>query len=200
MGDKNKSDIIKLRRSQLTRAAYSVVSKKGYYNFTIKDIAKEAGLSTGLVHYYFKDKQDLLFNLLKEMNKNLKVYLNKSISQSDDPSEKLTIFIKQAFDLVVTQKDYSFVLFDFWTQINRNEKMKKANIKLFQSYRHECSEILKEGIKTGVFKEVDINYTTAIIIAVIQGMIIQYVIDNEAFNYSEYTDKVTDQIITLVIN
>ncbi len=42
---------------QLTAAAYRVVSRKGYYNFTIKDIAREAGLSTGLVHYYFKDKQ-----------------------------------------------------------------------------------------------------------------------------------------------
>jgi len=199
MNDKNKSDIINLRRSQLTKAAYQVVSKKGYYNFTIKDIAQEAGLSTGLVHYYFKDKQDLLFNLLKEMNKNLKVYLNKSISHLTNPAEKLEIFVKQAFELVVNEKEYSFVLFDFWTQINRNEKMKNANIKLFQSYRDECSKILKEGIDKGVFKEIDVSYATAVIISIIQGMIIQHVIDNEAFNYMEYSQTITQQIKDFVM-
>lgn len=199
MNEKSKSDIINLRRSQLTKAAYQVVSRKGYYNFTIKDIAKEAGLSTGLVHYYFKDKQDLLFNLLKEMNLNLKVYLNKSISQSDDPAAKLMIFIRQAFDLVVNEKDYSYVLFDFWTQINRNEKMKRANIKLFQSYRDECSQILKEGIEKGIFKDLDINYHTTIIISLIQGMIIQYVIDKDAFDYAEYTDRIIEGIKSFVM-
>ncbi len=66
--ERKSNDISKMRRSQLTKAAYKVVGRKGYYNFTIRDIAREAGLSAGLVHYYFKDKQDLLLNLLKEMN------------------------------------------------------------------------------------------------------------------------------------
>ncbi len=51
---KERSDIFDIRRAQLTSATYNVVSKKGYYNFTIKDIAQEAGMSTGLIHYYFK--------------------------------------------------------------------------------------------------------------------------------------------------
>ena len=199
MNEKSKSDIINLRRSQLTKAAYQVVSRKGYYNFTIKDIAKEAGLSTGLVHYYFKDKQDLLFNLLKEMNSNLKIYLNKSISQSDSPVEKLVIFIRQAFDLVVNEKDYSYVLFDFWTQINRNEKMKKANIKLFQSYRDECSKILREGIDKGIFWDLDVSYYTAIIISLIQGMVIQCVIDKDAFDYIDYSGRIIEQIKSFVM-
>ena len=64
MSERRKSDLINLRRSQLTKAAYKVVGQKGYYDFTIKDIAREAGLSTGLVHYYFKNKEDLLLTLL----------------------------------------------------------------------------------------------------------------------------------------
>ena len=37
MEEKKSNDIGRLRRSQLTKAAYKVVSRKGYYNFTIKD-------------------------------------------------------------------------------------------------------------------------------------------------------------------
>lgn len=198
MNERSKSDIINLRRNQLTRAAYKVVGQKGYYDFTIRDIAREAGLSTGLVHYYFKNKEDLLLNLLKEINKNMLVILNRSISKSEDPREKLAIFMKQAFDLVESEKDYFYIVIDFWTQVNKNDRMKRANVKLFKSYRDEISKILKEGIEQGVFVKMDIDYTAAVIISIIQGLIIQYVIDNNAFNYEEFSKKVMKHVNDLV--
>ncbi len=199
MGEKSNNDIINLRRSQLTRAAYNVVSKKGYYNFTIKDISKESGLSTGLVHYYFKNKQDLMLNLIREMNKNLKKYLNNGLSHSDDPVEKLKIYITQAFELVKNEENYFYVVIDFFSQINRSERMRKANIRLIESYRNECARILQEGVEKGVFKDIDINYVTTVIISLIQGMIIQYVIDKDAFDYGEYAHRVIQQIIDMVL-
>ncbi|PKN75056.1 MAG: hypothetical protein CVU52_06325 [Deltaproteobacteria bacterium HGW-Deltaproteobacteria-10] len=194
MNEKNKSDIISMRRNQLIKAAYNVVGQKGYYDFTIRDIAQEAGMSTGLVHYYFKNKEDLLLNLLKEMNKNILSILNGSISNVKDPSEKLNIFMRQAFDLVTNEKYYSYLVLDFWTQVNKNERMKRANVKLFKSYRDEVAAILKEGVEKGVFVEMDVVYTSAVIISMIQGLIIQYVIDNNAFPYEDHTRKLMRQI------
>jgi TetR/AcrR family fatty acid metabolism transcriptional regulator len=199
MGEKSNNDIINLRRSQLTKAAYNVVSKKGYYNFTIKDISKESGLSTGLVHYYFKNKQDLMLNLIREMNKNLKKYLNNGLSHSEDPVEKLKIYITQAFELVKNEENYFYVVIDFFSQINRSERMRKANIRLIESYRNECARILQEGVEKGVFKDIDIKYVTTVIISLIQGMIIQYVIDKDAFDYGEYAQRAIQQIIDMVL-
>ncbi len=192
------NDIGRLRRSQLTRAAYKVVSRKGYYNFTLKDIAREAGLSAGLVHYYFKDKQDLLLNLLKEINSNLKTYLNKELVRTKNPMDRMLTFMEQAFGLVEKEKDYFYVLIDFWTQVNRNSRMRQANIKLFQSYRDECAALLQEGIAMGCFREMNVKYTATVIISLIQGTIIQYVIDNAAFNYNEYSAGIKDQIIRMI--
>jgi AcrR family transcriptional regulator len=198
MNERSKSDIINLRRAQLTRAAYKVVGQKGYYDFTIRDIAREAGLSTGLVHYYFKNKEDLLLNLLKEINRNMLIILNKAISTSEDPKEKLNIFMTQAFNLVKDEKDYFYIVIDFWTQVNKNDRMKRANTKLFKSYRDEISKILKEGIEKGVFMKMDVDYTSAVIISIIQGMIIQYVIDTSAFDYEDYAKKLMKHVNDLV--
>ncbi len=196
---KNKDDIIAIRRSQLTNAAYKVVAKKGYYDFTIKDIAKEAGLSTGLVHYYFKNKEDLLLNLLKEMNKTMTLYLHKATIKSKSPAEKLKIFMTQAFDLILQEGDYFYIIIDFLTQVNRNERMKNANKKLFKSYRDECEKIIEEGVKAKVFKEMDIRYTSTIIISIVQGLIIQYAIDDKAFDYKKYSKNVSKFINNLVL-
>ncbi|MBP7736037.1 MAG: TetR/AcrR family transcriptional regulator [Spirochaetes bacterium] len=198
MNERSKSDIINLRRNQLTRAAYKVVGQKGYYDFTIRDIAREAGLSTGLVHYYFKNKEDLLLNLLKEINRNMLVGLNRAITKTDDPREKLTIFMQQAFGLVESEKDYFYIVIDFWSQVNKNDRMKRANIKLFKSYREEVSKILKEGYDQGYFVKMDIDFTAAVVISILQGLIIQYVIDNNAFNFEEITKRVMKQVNDLV--
>lgn len=198
MNEKTKNDISNIRRAQLIRAAYKVVGQKGYYDFTIRDIALEAGLSTGLVHYYFKNKEDLLLNLLKEINKNITNVLGKNISKVEDPREKLNIFMTQAFDLMKNEKDYFYIVIDFWSQVNKNERMKRANIKLFKSYRDEVTAILKEGVEKGVFVEMDVVYTAAVIISIIQGLIIQCVIDNNAIPYEDYTKKVMNHIKALV--
>jgi AcrR family transcriptional regulator len=194
MNERNKSDIINLRRNQLTKAAYKVVGQKGYYDFTIRDIAREAGMSTGLVHYYFKNKEELLLHLLKEINKNILGSLNRSISKAEDPKEKLNIFMKQAFDLVTSEKDYSYLVIDFWSQVNKNDRMKRANIKLFKSYRDEVAAILAEGVEKGIFVKMEVVYAATVIISMIQGLIIQYVLDNNAFPYEDYTRKVMGQI------
>jgi len=200
MNDRNRNDILNLRRSQLTKAAYQVVSKKGYYNFTIKDIANEAGLSTGLVHYYFKDKQDLLLTLLKEINSNVRHLLDIEIRESSDPREKLDIFITQAFNIVEREKSYFYVLLDFWTQLNHNERMRNAIRKLYESYRSVCSGILSEGVEAGYFKgDMDIHYTATMIVSMIQGTIIQYVIDPGSFNYGDFTTKIKNQVIQEII-
>jgi len=199
MNERNKNDLLNMRRAQLTRAAYKVVGEKGYSDFTIKDIALEAGLSTGLVHYYFKNKEDLLIKLLKEMNSNLKDQLNKVLSALTEPQDKLLAFCDEAFALMDKEKAYFNVLLDFWAQINRNKRIRQANIKLFQSFRDEVTGIIKEGAAKGVFMDVDVKLTSVIIVSLLQGTIIQYIIDNEAFDYREYTGRIKEQIFSMVM-
>ena len=53
------------RRAQILRAAVKLFSDEGYYTTTISQIAREAGVSTGLIYQYFGDKDDVLFLSLK---------------------------------------------------------------------------------------------------------------------------------------
>jgi len=199
MDELNKNDLLNLRRAQLTKAAYKVVGEKGYSDFTIRDIAAEAGLSTGLVHYYFKNKADLLFKLLKEMNAKLSNNLHRALAALSEPQGKLLAFCDEAFELVDQEKAYFYVLIAFWGQMNHDSRIRQANIKLYQSYRDEIAAILEEGTAKGVFLAVDVKATSVIIISLIQGTIIQYVIDNEAFSYRELRGKIKEQILLMVV-
>jgi hypothetical protein len=91
------------------------------------------------------------------------------------------------------------VLIDFWARINHDTRIRQANVKLFQSYRDEIAAIIKEGMAKGVFMVVDVKLTSVIIISLIQGTILQYVIDKEVFNYREMKMNIKEQILSIFI-
>jgi AcrR family transcriptional regulator len=47
-------------RQKIVEAAYRALVRDGYSRTTVKDIAEEAKIAPGLVHYYFKTKEELL--------------------------------------------------------------------------------------------------------------------------------------------
>ena len=57
--------LVEERRAQILRAAVKLFSDEGYYTTTIAQIAREAGVSTGLIYQYFGDKDDVLLLSLK---------------------------------------------------------------------------------------------------------------------------------------
>src|SRR5260370_19466276 len=52
------------KRESILQGAFTVLSRQGYENTSIKDIAEEAGVAQGLVHYYYKSKQQLVLAVL----------------------------------------------------------------------------------------------------------------------------------------
>ena len=67
--DKKTTVIPKQKRSIETRLKIlkvggDLILKKGYHNVTADEIAKEAGVSTGIVYHYFRDKKDILITAL----------------------------------------------------------------------------------------------------------------------------------------
>jgi TetR/AcrR family transcriptional regulator, transcriptional repressor of bet genes len=55
------------RRQQIVQGLLRVMAERGYERASIAEIAKAAGLSPGLVHYHFKDKQEILLTLAEQL-------------------------------------------------------------------------------------------------------------------------------------
>lgn len=51
-------------KNKIIEAGYELFSKVGYYSTNTAEIAKQAGVSTGIVYGYFKDKRDILLDVL----------------------------------------------------------------------------------------------------------------------------------------
>ena len=47
------------KKNRIIKSGFSLICKKGYHNTNTFEIAKEAGVSTGIVYQYFNDKRDI---------------------------------------------------------------------------------------------------------------------------------------------
>lgn len=54
------------RREQIINAAMRVFARKGYARATNRDVAREAGITTGLIYYYFENKEALLKAVIEQ--------------------------------------------------------------------------------------------------------------------------------------
>lgn len=59
--------IAEARRTQILEAAIEVFAQKGYHKATIKDVARAAGVADGTIYNYFKNKNDLMVEMVKQM-------------------------------------------------------------------------------------------------------------------------------------
>ena len=58
------------KKNKIIEAGYELFSEVGYYGTNTAEIAKRAGVSTGIVYGYFQDKRDILISVLG-------IYVNK---------------------------------------------------------------------------------------------------------------------------
>ena len=64
-----KSSIAK--KEKIIKTCFELMCDKGYHNVTCIDIAKEAGVSTGIIYQYFNDKRDIFIEGVKDYANNI---------------------------------------------------------------------------------------------------------------------------------
>lgn len=79
------------KKEKIIEAGFNLICKNGYYNTNTMEIAKEAGVSTGIVYQYFKDKYDILILGIEKYSDSLffPLFKNKSITFSKDNFEEI---------------------------------------------------------------------------------------------------------------
>jgi len=81
--------LVARRRSQLVLAAIKLFCREGFHSTTVKDIARDAGVSAGLVYQYVQDKQDLLFLALSHIVEKNKQEIPAALNGVVDPILRL---------------------------------------------------------------------------------------------------------------
>ena len=191
----SKPDVAAERKEQIVRATVECITKHGYHNFSMQDVARAAGVSKGIIHYYFLNKDDLMMSVLDRVAGDIERVLMDDMAALDDPIEKLKVFTTVSFDVVRSTKEYYQVNMDFWTQINQKREVRQVISRHYLKFRETCCAVLREGIEKGVFQSVDPILYASFIIAVVDGLSLQWLFDETVYDYDTVVTTASELIM-----
>ena len=146
-----------VKKSRIFEATFKCIYERGAAAVTLRSIAEKANVSQGLLHYYFKSKENLFAQFIEVSLGKWTDDLQQSIGQSyASAEEKLEIFFKMGRDFAKKHGELLVVLQEIWAMSIRHPKLRKVFVDAIQQERRILEDILKQGEKE-LFAEVQLN-------------------------------------------
>jgi phenylpropionate dioxygenase-like ring-hydroxylating dioxygenase large terminal subunit/AcrR family transcriptional regulator len=132
------------RRRELIEATITSIARHGLSRTTIAKVAKIAGLSTGIVNFYFHSKQALLLATLEHVDREFERRQQEALERAgEDPVQLLEAMIEVDFDPEVCEPGRIAVWAAFWGESSgradymrvcgaRGAAMEQRVVKLFE--------------------------------------------------------------------
>ena len=140
------------KSEKILDAASYLFSSKGYAQTSIKEISEYVGIHKSTIFHYFKNKEEILSDILKNSAYSATNNLKQSLlsNRNKDPVERLRLAI------YAHVKSIDFHLNDVKVYLKEVDSLSDENKALYLEYRkryqNDIEEIIKDVQKTGIFK------------------------------------------------
>jgi AcrR family transcriptional regulator len=185
------------RHQEIVDAAARVITERGLAETRISDIAERAGVSPGLILYYFDSKDRLLSEALTFANDQFYLRASREIRRLGSAKEQL----RRLIDLSVPgylpeygRLDEWALWIEVWVRALRDPDTAKDREVLDQRWRAQIAEIVRGGQTSGEFSSTeDADELSLRIAALIDGLAIQVAL-NDSLVTSERMHRTTMEV------
>ncbi|WP_049970734.1 TetR/AcrR family transcriptional regulator [Haladaptatus cibarius] len=157
-------------RESIMRATYCALSKHGYADLTMQDIAEEFEKSKSLIHYHYETKEDLFVAFLDYLLDHFHEHV-ESID-SDDPAERL----HHLLDLFESgpsdddKRDFHVALLEIRAQAPYTDAYREQLRRNTDDLHDLAADIIRDGTETGQFDSVDPDEAATVLLATVDGI------------------------------
>jgi TetR/AcrR family fatty acid metabolism transcriptional regulator len=169
------------KEKAILEAAIQIFAKHGYNRAKISLIAQEAGVATGSVYLYYKNKEGILLTIFDQLWLNCTRNLRETTKRSDiDPSQKLDIVIDNFFDLFIANPSLATIFVNEQHKLIQN---KRGNVAIHYNEFFDLAEgILHEGVQKRMFNSTaDIKLLRHFIIGGLRNTLQQWAQQPQSF-------------------
>jgi TetR/AcrR family transcriptional regulator len=169
---KGKRDAV-ATKAAIVAAALKEFAQLGLAGARIDEIARTAQVNKALLYYYFESKEHLYDGVVEQMFFVMTGALRGALNTGDGPREKLLAFLDANFKVLAAQPAYARLL----EQEMDIVKVFLSNLKPDTRPRFarqiaplliEFRAVLEEGVKTGVFRTVDIDAVLPLLLMLVR--------------------------------
>ena len=168
------------KAQRIIEAMRSSVARRGISGSTFEHVAREAGVSRGLLHYYFGTKEKLLVEVVRRDTEHRIARLDEPLANASTVDELLAILVADLEDSIQNEPGFWVLLFDVFTAGRRNPEIQREVAEAFNRTREHVAEILRRKQSEGVIApRFEIESVVAFLFALADGVALQVLSDPE---------------------
>jgi AcrR family transcriptional regulator len=140
-GDKAKRIVDAMRTS---------VAQRGAAGSTFEHVAREAGVSRGLLHYYFGTKERLLVEVVRRDAELRVARLDEMLVKAKTVDDVLDVLVSSLTDMIDNEPGFFLLLYELFSAGRRNPDIQREVGQLFERTRSHVAEVLSAKESEGV--------------------------------------------------
>ena len=178
-------------RKELLWKSFDLFAQKGYASITMREIAKELGVSTGTLYHYFPNKEALFLQLVEEQTER---DISDFLAEAGD-RKSFSERIKTLIDFAAKNEDYFIKQFLLWADFYQQQKRSDIlNNRTLQGVLEQNRETLSEYLQIQDKAVIDF------IINQFNGLIIGRMFEGEVISYQEQGELLAKMIVAYLEN
>jgi len=183
------------KKEKIIDAGFELICKDGYHNTNTAKIAKHAGVSTGIIYQYFKNKHDILIEGIKKYSNSI-FYPMLSIPDEKFNKKDIKKTLKNMIDEFVKNHKLSQTAHE---EIVAMEHSDPEIAKLFYESEIEMTEKLTNIFQKNEYNSENLNEKVHIIMHLVDDLCHEIVYHkHNNMNYNKMTEIVINSIIDIL--
>jgi AcrR family transcriptional regulator len=160
------------KKETIIESALRLFSTKGFEGASVRDIATDAGVNVAMINYYFGSKEKLFESVVEYRSAFLKGVFSDLINNHSSLSaiEKIDFIIDQTIERKLSNAQFHHILHRELS-LEHRPQLREAISDILLRNMDPVKTIIKNGIKDGEFKQVDIELTLTTMLGTIHYLL-----------------------------
>src|SRR3982074_1459492 len=137
------------RAQRMVDARRASVALRGAAGSTFDHVAREAGVSRGLLHYYFGTKERLLVEVVRRDTDIRLATLDQALAAAHTADDFIEALVRSLEDMVEHDPGFVTLVFELFTAAQRNEEIRAEVAELYRRTREHVAELLEAKQREG---------------------------------------------------
>ena len=190
-----KVGVAPVRREEIVHATIRCLARDGYSGLRMKEVAREAGVSQGILHYYFESKRAILLAALHKVLDDLNRRVGPALAAAPDARAQLGAVIRSFLTLADENREFWVVFVEFWGEMMHDRELSQVNAALYRRLRRTLGAIVARGVRAKLFRKVEPEDAGSVVLALVDGISLQRAFDPKAFTLPRATRLCEDAVL-----
>ena len=179
-GERGQRKLDSEKAQRIIAAMRASVGRRGAAGATFDHVAAEAGVSRGLLHYYFGSKERLLVEVVRHDSELRLGKLEESLLAAESVDDMIAVMVRQVRDFVDEDPGAQALLYEMFSAARANEEIRAELAELYRRTREHMADVLRQKEHEGVVRlRGSAESVVSVLLALGDGIELQLLADSE---------------------